>query len=380
MAWLSTNTKNLAGRKNVNQFFIDNLKGELDESTARATLGQFLSHNIIFTTRILMGFLLKPYQSVIIKGWFEKQFSLAIWSRGAGKSTLVGVFCALYCIFNANTKIVIVSNNFRSSRSILENLDNLSRRKSGFFFRQTLDGDLSRRSDVFTLKFKNGSTIESLPLATGDTLRGRRANILIIDEARSVSKSIVENVLKPFLFASAGITQKFKYREIEDKLIKKGIMKESDRKIFESTNKLIMLGSASYQAEYLYDIYVDYKKQIEAGNLDYFISQLSYEVIEQLSPDILDMGMVNEIKNGNIPKHTIEREYKAHFVNDSEGFYRAKNLLNCSIKDGEEPCVEIKGDPASEYVLGIDPNVSGSEYSDHFAMSLLKIIKKGEKR
>ena len=377
---MSKGTKSLEKRVDVNQFFLDNLKGELDENEARITLGRFLYHNIAFTARILMGFLLKPYQVVMIRGWFEKQFSLAVWSRGAGKSSLVGIFCALYCIFNPNTKIVIVSNNFRSSRSILENLDNLARKKSGFFFRQTLNGDLSRRSDVFTLKFKNGSTIEALPLATGDTLRGRRANVLIIDEARSVSKNIVENVLKPFLFASAGITQKFKYREIEDKLIKKGVMKEEYRKVFESTNKLIMLGSASYQAEYLYEIYCNYKKQIEDGNTNYFISQLSYEVVEQLSPDILDQGMVNEIKSGNIPRHTIEREYKAHFVNDSEGFYRAKHIMDCSIKDGEAPCIEIKGEAGAEYVLGIDPNVSASESADHFAMSLLKIVKKGEKK
>ena len=360
--------------KDWNQYFLDNLHGELSEEEARKTLAQFLFHNLTFTTRMLMGFILRPYQSILIKSWFEKAFSLAVWGRGMGKTTLIGIFVVLYCIFNPGIQVVIVSNNFRGSRRILENIDMLSKKREGALLRQVIDGDLSRRNDVFTLKFKNSSTAIALPLATGETLRGFRANVLIIDEARSVSKNIVEGVLKPFLIASSGITARLKIREIEDKLIKKGIIQEKDRKIFDSTSKLIMLSSASYQAEYLHEVYLEHKKQIEAGNPDYCISQLSYEVVTQLSPEIFDQAMVNDIKNS--PKHVVDREYRGQFVNDSEGFYRARMIMKCSIEDGKEPCVEIKGDPDAEYILGIDPNVSGSEYADHFAMSVLKIVKR----
>ena len=51
-------------------------------------------------------------------------------------------------------------------------------------------------------------------------------------------------------------------------------------------------------------------------------------------------------------------------------------MEECTIKAGEEPCIEIVGDPKAEYILAIDPNMSAAETSDHFAMCLIKIAEK----
>jgi len=359
------------------------LKGELSEEEARKGLGQFLAYNIQFTVRILMGIILKPFQAVMIKGWFEKNFSLACWGRSCAKSTLVGIFAVLYGIFNANTTILIVSSNFRSSRRILETLESITKKSAGLLMKQVFDGDLSRRNDLFRWKMINGSSILCLPLANGEGLRGQRANVLIVDEALLVPKAVIENILKPFLAASANITERLQIREIEDKLIRLGKMKEEDRRKFKSTSKMILLSSASYQGEYFYEVYLDYLKKINeevAEEASYFVSQLSYEVIQRLAPDILDKGVIEDIESGNTPQSVIEREYKAHFIQDSEGFFRAKKLIACSVPDGGRPCVEIVGEPGAEYVLGIDPSNGGDETNDHFAMSVLKIISKPDGR
>lgn len=366
-----------------NKHFAETLKGELDEDVARRTLGKFLEHNLQFTTRILTGMILKPFQAAIIKGWFNKNFSLACWGRGMGKSSLAGIFAVLYCIFNPGTTVLIVSSNFRSSRRILETLENICKRREGLQLRQVFDSDLSRRNDIFKWSMYNGSNIVCLPLANGEGLRGQRANVLMVDEALLVSKSIIENVLKPFLLASQNITEKLQIREIEDRLISKGLMKEEERKKFKSSSKMILLSSASFQNEYFHDVYLDYLKKITEDlgeESSYFVSQLSYEVMLELAPEILDKGVIDDVNSGNTPKAVIDREYRAQFIKDSDGFFRAKNLIECSVPDGDTPCVEITGEAGAEYVLGIDPNVGGDETNDHFAMSLLKIVKRSDGR
>ena len=370
-------------RINVNQE-LKKIKGEMGEKEARVALGQFLQYNIQFTTRILTGMILKPYQALVIKGWMEKNFSLCCAGRGTAKSTLAGLFAVLYALFNPDANILIVSSNFRSSRRILETIENISKRKEGVLLRQIFDGDMSRRADVFRWKLSNGAQISCLPLAHGEGLRGQRANVLIVDEALLVPKHIIEGILKPFLIASNNITDKLKIREIEDQLIAKGVMKESERKVFKSKAKMILLSSASYQGEYFHEVYEKYLKNIVRGTVDeaedpdatYFVAQLSYEVVQQLAPDLFDKSIINDIESGNTPKNVIDREYKAQFIQDSEGFYRAKRMAACTIPDGSLPTIEIVGDPEFEYILGIDPNVGGDETNDHFAMSLLKIIPK----
>lgn len=374
-------------RTNVNLFLKENLKGEITEEVARATLGRFLAYNIQFSVRLLTGMILKPYQALLIKGWIEKNFSLCCAGRGVGKSSLIGIFAVIYAIFNPGVRILIVSSNFRSSRRILENLDLVSKKREGLMMKQAFEGDMSRRADVFQWLLKNGSVIACLPLANGDGLRGQRANILIVDEALLVPKHIVENILKPFLVSAGDITEKLKVREMEDSLIAQGRMKEEERKRFKSQSKMILLSSASYQGEYFHEVYEHYLKNIingpknpEEEDATYFVSQLSYEVVQKLAPDLFDKGIIQDIESGNTPQSVIDREYKAQFIQDSDGFYRAKRMADCTVPDGNRPTVEILGDPEADYVLAIDPNVGGDETNDHFAMSVLKIVEKKDGR
>lgn len=379
----------------INQKFLDELKGELDEDVAQRTLAEFLHYNLQFTTRILTGMILRPFQAAIIKGWFEKNYSIACWGRGLGKSTLVGIFAVLYAIFNPGVRILIVSSNFRSSRRILETLDGISKKKSGMLMKQCFAQDLSRRNDIYQWLLKNGSSIVCLPLAGGEGLRGQRANVLIVDEALLVSRQIIEGVLVPFLAAKGNdeTTEILRIREVEDTLIKQGVMKESERRKFKSKNKMLFLSSASFYGEYFHELYVNYLKKIQnvqdatkdplkkkdaddEEEISHFVSQLSYEVLLKIAPDILDKGILKEVESGDIPQNVIDREYKAQFVQDSGGLFRMARMKKCTIVDGQRPTIEIIGEDGAEYVLAIDPNVSGSEIADHFAMSVLKIVRK----
>lgn len=383
----------------------ETLKGELTEEEGRRTLGRFLAFNIGFMVRILTGFILEPYQRIVIKGWLAKNFSLTVAGRGWSKSFVASHFAYLYCLLNPGKHIIVVSATFRSSRKIVENIDDWSKRKAsdrhpgGALLRQTFESDMIKKPDMYKIKFKNGSSITALPLGDPNRLRGFRANVVILDEGLLIPQPTIDNVLKPFLFTPSPdeITRKKLVREKEARLIAAGKMKEEDRMKFKSYAKMIILSSASYSWESLFDLYkkylgIIYKQDdkakallkpsetddlapeiIEDNPASYLVHQLSWKVA---NPDLVEASVREEIESGMYSESTIKREYEAQFVQDSDGYFRAAKMEECTIKDGEQPCIEVVGEPGAQYVLGIDQNVSDSETADHFAMCLLKIIEK----
>jgi len=373
----------------------ETLIGELTEDEARKSLGCFLIHNIGFFVRILTGFMLKPYQRILIKGWLAKNFTLTVAGRGFSKSFVASHFAYLYCLLNPGKHVIVVSATFRSSRRIVENIDDWSRRAEGALLRQTMEGDMIKKPDMYRIKFKNGSYITALPLGDPNRLRGFRANVVLLDEGLLIPQPTIDNVLKPFIMVDSDqeITRKSKIREREANLIKAGKMREDQRAKFKSQNKMIILSSASYSYESLFELYKKYlqiiykqddkmsanvkdeaaPEMIEDIPASYLVHQISWRVADK---DLVEASVREEIESGMYSESTIKREYEAQFVQDSDGYFRAVKMQQCTIEDGKEPCVEIVGDKDAQYILGIDQSSSGSETGDHFAMCLLKIVDK----
>ena len=306
------------------------------------------------------------------------------WSDGFinHNSTLASIFAYLYCLYNPNAHIIMVSATFRSSRRIVETIDEWSKRKEGALLQHTFQGDMTKKQDLYRITFKNGAKVTAVPLGDSNKLRGFRCNVLMIDEGLLIPQQTIDEVLKPFLIAGADITEKQRIRERENELIAKGRMEESDRMVFKSDSKMIILSSASYKWEHLYEIYKSYLKMIqmteeEGGDEDspasYLVQQYSYEIVPD---ELLDPALIKDIESGNTPQATMDREYKAIFTDGSDGYFSAKKMEDCTIADGMTPTIEIVGEDGSDYILAIDPNVSASASSDHFAIVVLKIVEK----
>jgi hypothetical protein len=275
----------------------------------------------------------------------------------------------------------------RSSRGTLEMIDKLANSQKGVLLKQTINGEMIKKPDLWTINFINGSSIRAVPLGAGENnnnLRGFRCQVLIVDEALLVSPKVMELVLKPFLIGGSDVTEKQLIRQREDRLIAAGKMKEEDREVFKSVSKMIQLSSASYQWEPFYDAYKKYikliydldgQKDIDSDST-YFVQQYSYKVARK---ELMDPMIIKEIEEKLIPEHVIKREYCAQFISESGGYFDAVKMQKCTIPDGMLPCAEIKGDPFSEYILGIDPNVSSDAAADHFAMCLLKVVDKKDR-
>ncbi len=368
---------------NWNQYFLNTLKGDLDEDIAQRSLGKFLTYNISILCKMLTGKELAPFQRIILKGWFKRNFILMAAGRGTSKSTMAYFFAILYCVMHPDHTVLIMGPTFRGSRKILEEIEKISESPGGILLKQTLAKSMVKRQDVMRIEFSNKSQIVALPLGNAETIRGMRTNVLIIDEANSVPQNIIDFVLKPFLTKPADLDKQRKIRRVEDKLIKAGKMKEEEREVFKPISKMIMLSSAGYQWESYYKTYKDYLellynirdgiKEVKSDDATYLVQQLSYEMIPE---GFLDKAILSDIKNGLIPQSILDREYRAIFTQGSDGYFSAKKMAEVTIADGQEPCVELVGEKNAEYVLGIDPALSASESGDNFAMCLLKIITK----
>lgn len=371
-----------------NKHYSETLVGQLSDEEAAKTLGCFFMHNIGLMATALTGQILEPYQRITIKGWMQKNFSLTIASRSWGKSMCFSHFCYLYALLNPGKNIIICSATFRSSRQVVERIDAWARSKRGGLLKATFQSEMTKRQDLVRITFKNGSTITALPLGDPDNLRGNRCNVLGIDEGLLIPQSTINMVLKPFLAGGSDATKKQMIRLREKRLIGEGKMKEEQRQIFKPDSKMIILSSASYKWEELYKVYCDYRAIIEGGQINgkeikpeeneagassYLVHQFSYEAA---NPDLIDKGVLNEIKNNLLPKAVIDREYRAQFIDESGGYFSAKEMNACTIPNGSQPSVEIVGEMGAEYILGIDPSIGSDVGGDNFAMVVLKIVER----
>jgi len=347
------------------------MNGELTDKEAKISLAKFLNSNLSFTTELISGIKLAPYQEITLKGMMKRNFSMCVWGRGCGKTFIASVFCFLQCIFNPETKILIAGPTFRTARFIFNNLEKIVNTKGAELLRQAFGCKPSKRNDQFEWQI-NGGTITAIPLS-GEKIRGFRASVLLLDEFLLLPEDIIKTVLMPFLVAPQDMKERIRIREMEASMIEKGLLKEEDKVVFENNSKMIALSSASYTFENLYRTYKDWNSKIyskEKGDASYFISQLGYEALPE---EMIDKTVINEAQDGGASHSSFLREYCARFTDGSDSYFSAKKMHGCTIPDGESPTVLIKGKTSAKYILGIDPSFSNSPSSDFFAMSLLEV-------
>ena len=347
------------------------LEGELEDKEAKISLAKFLRGNLSFTTELISGIKLAPYQEATLQGMLNRNFSMCVWGRGCGKTFIASVFCFLQCIFEPGTKILIAGPTFRTARFIFNNLEKIVKSKGANLLAQAFSAKPSKRNDQYEWEI-NGGSITAIPL-NGEKIRGFRANILVLDEFLLLPEELVNTVLMPFLVAPQNMKERLEIREIEDQLIKEGKMTEDERFVFENTSKMIALSSASYTFENLFKTYKEWYAKIESEEqheASYFISQMSYEALPE---EMVDRTVIEEAKSGGSSHSSFLREYCAEFTDGSDSYFSAKKMHECTIPDGENPTTLIRGNKGAKYIVGIDPSFSNSPSSDHFAMAVVEV-------
>jgi len=344
-----------------------------DEEEAKVLLYKFLKENITFTTSLIAGVELFPFQHMAIKAMFETDYTLGVWSRGMSKSFTTGIYAFLDAILNQGVEIGILSKSFRQSKMIFKKIEDIAAKPEASLLAQCITHK-SKSNDEWLMEI-GSSRIRALPLGDGSKLRGFRFHRIIIDEFLLMPERIYNEVIVPFLSVVENPVERERLYNIENKLIEKGKMKEEDRYVWPN-NKLIALSSASYKFEYLYKLYEQFellidKKIQEDGNATRCIMQFSYDCAPK---KLYDENLIMQSK-ATMSQSQFDREFGAIFTDDSSGYFKTSRMAACTIPDGDSPSVEVSGNPGDQYLLAFDPSWAESESSDDFAIQVLKLNK-----
>jgi hypothetical protein len=368
MAWEKGDQKRTQ-KEDINKKILE-MEGFLEDDVAKENLYKFLRENTTFTTNLIAGVDLFPFQHMAIKAMFETDYFMGVWSRGMSKSFTTGIYAFLDAIMNQGVEIGILAASFRQSKQIFKKIEDIAGKPEA----KMLAGCITKKSksnDEWLMEIGR-SRIRALPLGDGSKLRGFRFHRIIIDEFLLMPERIYNEVIVPFLSVVENPTQREDLYNLETKLIEKGEMEEKDRYVWPN-NKLIMLSSASYKFEYMYKLYSQFEELIkkQTDNATRCIMQFSYDCAPK---QLYDQNLITQAK-ATMSQSQFEREFGALFTDDSSGYFKTSRMAACTVKDGEEPHVEIKGQPEDEYILCFDPSWSESESSDDFAMQILKYHK-----
>jgi hypothetical protein len=218
---------------------------------------------------------------------------------------------------------------------------------------------------------------------TGERIRGLRANVIICDEFSSISPTIFETVIRGFAAVQSQNTfEKVQYEYQKQVLEDLGLIDVMDEEEEDkwTGNQIIISGTANYQFNHFFKYYEDYCSillnhgRVGGGNVsnwrDYAVIRIPYE---QLPKGLMDTAILEQ--GAAIMDSTIfQMEYQTIFPKDSSGFYPASVIHGATtpVKWGDqEICftIELAGDPASQYVMGIDP----ASERDNLVISIAKL-------
>ena len=369
---MSWETGNQRIRKNpyISNEELSEKEGFLEEREAKLLFYQFLRNNITFTTDLITGVKLFPFQHMAVKSMLESDYFLGVWSRGMSKSYTTGIFAILDAILNQGIEIGIMSRSFRQSKMIFKKIEDIAAKPEAYLLKQCIT-HVSKNNDEWLMEIGK-SRIRALPLGDGEKLRGFRFHRIIIDEFLLMPERIYNEVIVPFLSVVQNPTQREELYNLETQLIERGEMKEEERYVWPN-NKLIALSSASFKYEYLYKLFEQYDNLIHnpkpTDSSKRCVMQFSYDCAPV---QLYDQNLINQAK-ATMSESQFQREFGAQFTDDSSGYFKISKMALCTVPDGENPSVEVVGNPEDEYIVAVDPSWSETEASDDFAIQIIKV-------
>jgi len=299
----------------------------------------------------LLGLNLIWFQRIALRSMFKHKYILLIFGRGIGKTWLGAVFCCLYAMLYPNTAIGIIAPSFKQAEFVFDKIEELYNNSP--YLRAAMHKRVMRTAYKALAKFRNGAFIEGLPLGTGQKVRGRRYNIVWVDEYAYVDETIIKMVVRPFL-----------------KVKRKGV-----------ENKYIISSTAYYTWNHFYIQYLLYHYMSQIKPDLYAIHEYIDEDVNMVPNPPFELDQeIDEMMRMDTTDELWKMESKCLFPVENVGFFDARMLDRCTPKltiDHSDSPIETIGDPKGSYVLGVDAaRVAGG---DNFSISVLK-LEGGKKR
>lgn len=258
---------------------------------------------------------LKKFQQIILVMMNICVYFMFFASRGLGKTYLVAVFCCIRSILYPNTKICVASKTLQQAKEVLKKITGELMPNSPNL-RCEIEKVVINSGDAF-ISFKNGSQI--FVVVAGDSARGKRCNILIVDEFRLVNESVIDIVLKNFLRAE-------RYRPY--------MSKPEYKDYEEERNKEIYMTSPWLKSHWSYNKAQSYVVDLLNENKSTFICGLPYQLA--IKEGLLNRAQVeDEMSEATFNEIGFSMESECLFWGEGENtFFKYDELLTVrKIKD-----------------------------------------------
>jgi hypothetical protein len=265
-----------------------------------------------------LGIHLKLFQKILIFAMMLYDYYYYIASRGQGKTFLVSLYAVVRCILYPGTKILAFSYTFKQGKEVVLKITDDFMQHSPL-----LCNEIKRTSTGINdcgVWFKNGSWIQVR--VAGESSRGARSNIIIIDESRMVSQKIYDTIIRPMNAVSRqpGYLRKPEYQHLQE------------------MNKEIFMTSAWYKASEMYEKVKTYVANSLDDNKKYFICDLPYEL--SIAEGLLMREQIeNEMSEETFSDITFMMEREGLFYGSSEDALFNYNILSerRNLQDGFKP-------------------------------------------
>jgi len=249
---------------------------------------------------------LKIFQKILLTMMMRSTVFLFIATRGIGKTYLSAIYAVTRCILYPGTKVCIASGTRGQAINVLEKIllelkPNSPELKAEIDEKQTQINGTNAQ-----IVLKNGSYIKVV--TASDTSRGNRANVLLLDEFRLISKDVVDTVLRKFL------TQRRMplYHELTERERQKQYEKEK--------NITMYLSSAWWQDSWAYLKCKDACKFMLDDGKRQFVCGFPYQL--SIEEGLLDRELVeDEMAETDFSEVKFLMEYCAEFYGSVDGAF-----------------------------------------------------------
>jgi len=308
---------------------------------------------------------LKLFQKILIFMMIVSTHFCYIASRGQGKTWLVALYCVVRCILFPGSKIIVASFRKEQAIEVIQKIDEdfLKLHSWGSANLRTEISYISTSVNGAKCEFKNGSWIKCA--VASDSARHNRANIIVVDEFRLVSKTIIDTILKKFLTAprQPGYLSLPEYQGEE----------------YEERNCEMYMTSAWYKQHWCFRKVQSFFVNMLDDTKKYFCVGLPYQMA--IKEGLLSRAQVqDEMSEEDFDPVTWKMEMECEFEGEGDGaFFKYDDITpRRKIKKAFYPLNIYKAhkiampelEPNEERILSVDVALMSSKKRDNDASAL----------
>ena len=306
-----------------------------------------------------LGVHLKLFQKILLWAMSNNDHFYFVAARSLGKTYLVALYAVIRCILYPGSQIAVASYTWGQAILSMKKITDDFMHKSPLLCNEIEAVRTSR--DNAGIYFKNGSYIK--PAVAGETSRGIRTNLLIIDESRLVEQKIIDEILGKTKGTPRmpGYIHKPEYAHLKE------------------MNKEIYMSSAFYSASEMFDKVKSFAALSLNPDFKYFACALPYQL--SIKEDILmRQEIIDEMNEATFSEITFLMERGALFWGSSEDALFDFKIINSRriLAEGLKPLsyYQVSGnnvpDPVNgeKRVLSVDVALMASKKHDNDASAI----------